>query len=348
MKIIASTMVVTLLLALPATVYALATEAFGNAPAANQPEWAKGVIDVVNLKSRVYSQWVNGNESFFYRGDAQAVNEALRQYAVVQDDVRELILFPGSGKTQSFAFNWKFHVPSGIYRAVSKKKHAVLTVFVNAAKPRPLERKHVEKWLQDLNSDSFKTRENANQELQKLGRDAKPLLREALKASPVLEQRRRIEALLEKVRDFDVTDLDIPKGITVISVDDMLAAGWKELNDADYIVRSLAIQELTQLALYSDKVVPALVDALQNDKNNHVRRVAAACLAHVGVQAKSAVPVLKQGLDDPDAYIRNACQTALERIANAKDTPGQTERIQKELAILQEINEFKMTAGGSR
>jgi hypothetical protein len=101
MKMVASTTVVTLLLALPPAVLALATETFGNAPVVKQPEWAEGIIDVVNLPSRVYSYWVNGNENFFYRGNALALNEALRKYATVKDDIRQLILLPGSGKAQT-------------------------------------------------------------------------------------------------------------------------------------------------------------------------------------------------------------------------------------------------------
>jgi HEAT repeat protein len=109
----------------------------------------------------------------------------------------------------------------------------------------------------------------------------------------------------------------------------------------------MAIQELSRLAAYSDQVVPALVDMLQKDKDDHVRRVAAACLAGVGVRAKSAVPVLKQGLNDPDAYIRDACQRALDQIKNAKPQPEQEEGVKRQLAIWKEINEFKKAAGGS-
>src|SRR5262245_44235735 len=192
MKLVVGTALATLLLASPARALALATETFGNAPTVKQPDWAEGVLGVVNLKSRVYSYWVNGNENFFYRGDAQALSEALRQFAAVKDDVRQLILLPGAGKAQSLrgqaiAFDWQFHVPSGIYKAVSGRKHAVLTVYISALKPRPLERKQVEKWLGELHSDSFKIRERAGQELQKLGNDAKPFLREALRGQPPLE-----------------------------------------------------------------------------------------------------------------------------------------------------------------
>jgi hypothetical protein len=345
MKLVSSTMVVALFLAWPQAAFALGMETFGNAPATKQPEWAEGVVDVVNLKSRVYSYWVNGNESFFYRGDARALHDALRQYAAVRDDVRQLILLPGSGKTQSFAgqvvpFDWQFHVPSGIYRAMTKQKHAVLTVYVSAPKPRPRDKPQVEKWLQDLNSDLFKTRETATEELRKLGNDAKPFLRAALKGSLTLETRRRMEALLEKLRGFDVTDLDVP------IVDDLLANALKELKDPDREVRARAIQELESLTPYSDKVVPALVEIFKQDKDAHVRRMAAACLASACVQARSAIAFVKQGVNDPDKYVRSVFRDALEQIEKTKDTDGQAERIRQELAILQEIKEFKKSAGG--
>jgi len=141
MRIVGRMAFVALVSVMPAKVGALGTETLGNAPVVKQPDWAEGVVDVVNLKSRVYSQWVNGNENFFYRGDSQAANEAIRHYALIKDDVRELILLPGSGRALTFDrkpvdFDWQLQVPSGIYRAVSKRRHAVMTVYINGAKPR--------------------------------------------------------------------------------------------------------------------------------------------------------------------------------------------------------------------
>src|ERR1700678_4556702 len=98
MKIGASLLLTTLVLAFPSVVLALGQESFGNTPVANQPEWVKGVLDVVNQESRVYSMWVNGNENFFYRGNAQALNEALKKYRAVETGgARRLILLPGTG-----------------------------------------------------------------------------------------------------------------------------------------------------------------------------------------------------------------------------------------------------------
>lgn len=355
MKIVLGAAVVTLLvLALPATVRALGEESFGNAPMVRQPDWAAGVLEVVNLESRVYRRWVNGNEHFYYRGNFKALNEALRKYAAVQADVRQLVLLPGSGKTQSFehkpvAFDWQFHVPSGIYKAVSKRSNPILTAYVNATRPRPAQdRKRIDGWLADLSSDSFAARDKASQELEKLGQDAKPFVREALKAGPTPEARRRLQALLDVLTGLDVTDLEVPAGVTVVTPDDLVVEYLKGLKAADPTVRGMAAQDLHELGSYSDKVVPPLTEALRDEKHEWVRRVAAGCLGHLGTQAKAAVPVLKQGLNDPDGNVRSAYQAALEQIESARDEPGQAERLKRERAILDEINEFKKAAGGGK
>ena len=54
-------------------------------------------------------------------------------------------------------------------------------------------------WIADLDSEQFATREAATAELTKLDRAAEPALRQALAKKPPLEQRRRIERLLERL-----------------------------------------------------------------------------------------------------------------------------------------------------
>src|SRR4051812_398772 len=65
-------------LALSCSAWGLGTEDFGNKPLAeaNYKEW-KGIMPVVNDKARVYSNWVNGNEHFYYTGKAKELNAAL-------------------------------------------------------------------------------------------------------------------------------------------------------------------------------------------------------------------------------------------------------------------------------
>lgn len=62
--------------------WAMGQEDFGNAALneANFRDWP-GIMPLVNHPSRVYHSWVNGNERFYYRGDAVALNDALRKFA---------------------------------------------------------------------------------------------------------------------------------------------------------------------------------------------------------------------------------------------------------------------------
>jgi hypothetical protein len=195
------------LLALPVFAFALATESFGNAPVVRQPEWSNGVLETINLKSRVYSIWINGNENFFFRGNRAALAEALQRYAAIDGQVHEVVILPGPGTTQSLDgkkidFDWQLHVPSGIYKAMTKRKDVVLTVHINvAASDRPLNRERVDTWITDLDSDKFQVREKAAQELEKLGDDVRQILRDALKGrAKTPEGRRRVEVLLDKLR----------------------------------------------------------------------------------------------------------------------------------------------------
>jgi hypothetical protein len=362
MKVVAGPALVALVLALPTTARALRelAETFGNAPVANQRGWAEGVVDVVNLQSRVYWYLVSGprpsdrNDYFFYRGNADALNEALRKYALVKGGARRLILLPAPGQTQSLrgkpvAFDWRFHVSTGTGQAGTKGGHAVMTVYVNAARPpRPSEaqRKRIGQWLRDLDSATFRIREKARKELQTLGSAARPFLRAALKTRPTLEARRQIEALLDRLRDLDVSALEVPKGVAVIGVDDLLATYLQGLKDADLDVCRVADRQLSLLASCSDQVVPALAELLRKGRHAYVRHWAAAALARVGVKARSALPALKAGLDDPDRNFRRTFQAAIDQINKARDRPEPEEVVKKRRAILKDIQEFKKAAGG--
>jgi hypothetical protein len=114
-----------------------------------------------------------------------------------------------------------------------KETHAVLTVYVSAAKPGELkDRRAVSTWIGQLDSPDFKEREAASAELRKLGLAAKPALRAALAGNPSAEQRQRVEAILKDFAGFDASDLELPKGLTVVGVDDLIvqyAKGASEL-----------------------------------------------------------------------------------------------------------------------
>jgi hypothetical protein len=327
-----------ILLALPAAALAESFESFGNAPLGKRPGWADGVLDVVNLPSRVYSLWEGLAETptFFYQGDGRALNDAIRKFAAIKASQRRLILLPGRGKTHSFNrkpidFDWRLHLPTG--------KHAVMTAYINAQTPRgPLDRKKAQKWIAALDDDSFASRQTASRELEKLGAAAKPLLREALKRRPSPEVRRRIGALLEKLKGFDAGDLEVPDGVTVVTANDLLQAHLKALSGSD---QTRAMSGLVELAPYSDKVVGALIARLDKGKNEYVRRVAAQSLGRIGAAAKTALPALKAGLDDPNPNIRSAFRAAVDQIEKARDEPGWGEELEKRRAIFKDLDAWK-------
>jgi RNA polymerase sigma factor (sigma-70 family) len=61
-------------------------------------------------------------------------------------------------------------------------------------------REQIDQWVRDLDAGAFQMREQAKAELEKLGVLAEPALRRALANKPTLEQRRRIEPLLAKLK----------------------------------------------------------------------------------------------------------------------------------------------------
>jgi hypothetical protein len=247
MKVVAFTAAATALLALPATGFALrcVQEQFGNSPVARQPEWAEGVLGVVNLKSRVYSiRSVGGlanavDENFYYKGDARDLTEALRKFAAIKASQRRLILLPGQGRAQSFSgnavgFDWRLQVRSGICKELTGSKHAVLMVYISVARPkgRP-DAQRAQRLIADLDNDSFEKRQKAERELRALEREARPFLRDALKVRKELELIRRAQRLLKRLPGFDVGDLEVPPGVTALTPSDLFAEHFAALSDTD-------------------------------------------------------------------------------------------------------------------
>ncbi len=156
-----------LVLALPTTAFALRREAFGNAAISDLGDIPQGVAGVVILPSRVYCQTGDGPQNFYYRGDARALEEALGRFASVKGESHQLIVLPGPAQTHSFdgkpvEFDWQFTLSRGRYRALFKRDDAVLRVYVNLQKPRPLDAQTVEKWLSDLDSETFAPRHQSH------------------------------------------------------------------------------------------------------------------------------------------------------------------------------------------
>jgi hypothetical protein len=100
-----------LLAVLPARLWALGEEKLGNEPLndANYVKWP-GLAAVVNNKSRVYYNWVNGNENCYYTCNAAELSGLLTHYAAATLKAHEVAVVPGPGKASTFGGESKFEV----------------------------------------------------------------------------------------------------------------------------------------------------------------------------------------------------------------------------------------------
>jgi hypothetical protein len=82
---------------------------------------------------------------------------------------------------------------------LSAAPRQAVDLFGKHLKPVPVvEEKEIAALLANLEADDFKTREQATQELEKIGEQALPVLKKALADKPSLEARKRIERLVEQ------------------------------------------------------------------------------------------------------------------------------------------------------
>ena len=83
-------------------------------------DWPKGVEDVLRHPSRVYWNWVNGNENAYYDGDIETVNELLKLFAKVDLTSHHVVIRSGRPSARSFhgkitPYAVQFELPGGIY-----------------------------------------------------------------------------------------------------------------------------------------------------------------------------------------------------------------------------------------
>jgi hypothetical protein len=332
------------LLGLTPRALALATEHFGSDPVSpGFLSLGREALDLANLPGRFYWYEVNGNPTFFYRGDAGALNAALKKFAALPGDARELILLPGPGEGHSltgekrFGYDWRVNTPAGLHR----EGPPTVTVYVAAVAPaRAPDPGQLERWLADLDSDSFEVRDRAGRELEKLGFAAAPALRKALGGKPSPEVRRRVEGLLGALHGVDLREVRLPGGVAVLEVSDLLARYRARLKGEDGTARGYAAGALGGLAPYAD-VVPDLVAVLKGDRHEYARRSAAGALARLGKKAAPALPTLKAGLNDPDVNVRNAYEYAVKQIEGAGEEKPDDKQAERQRALLEGISAFR-------
>ena len=101
-------------------VHGMAEEQFGPKPDAfAQPDWPVGLVDLLRHPSRVYSIWVNGNETFYFSATPRQIEELIAMYSksrlrdhmvVVADDAPQRASF----KKEKIDYNVTLQVVDGI------------------------------------------------------------------------------------------------------------------------------------------------------------------------------------------------------------------------------------------
>jgi hypothetical protein len=86
-------------------------------PIEGSSAWPKNTLALVNSGERVGGFWVNQSDSLFYRGDAAALNEFIKQYSRIDDTPLKVILHAGAkpltgrlAEKPTVPFNWALQV----------------------------------------------------------------------------------------------------------------------------------------------------------------------------------------------------------------------------------------------
>ncbi|HZU39135.1 MAG TPA: HEAT repeat domain-containing protein, partial [Gemmataceae bacterium] len=166
----------------------------------------------------------------------------------------------------------------------------------------PTERRQVEELIRRLNDDDYSVREEASADLVEFGSAAVPLLRKALKGTP-LEVSRRAKKCIQRINPPSVEVLSAaarllgarhPKG----ALDTLL--NYLPVADDDELASEIRAS-ITALAFKAGEPRPALVQALR-DPRPVVRGAAVDALCQGG--GRRSLPLVRPLLTDRDADVR--------------------------------------------
>lgn len=340
---------------LPASAHALGHIIVGNEPIGTEAGYGKEVLALVNTEERVYAYIHDWHRTFYFKGGPKALNEAMRRFAAIPDDRREIILLPAPGKPllhdKPIAFDWCLRdvgSRSGRGRDVLVQEseiadnRATLTIYIpEPLPPAPADEKAARKWIADIGSDEFKTRERAAKELADMGPSVAALIREALKGKTSPEARDRMERILASMSGVIRLDvLQIPDGVPVVSLDSHLARCRKELESKYSSSRGDAAWALLTHGSPGKEIVPDLEKVLKNEKLIGPLVAAARAAWQLGVEAKTLVPVLAEVAKSEDANLKNICEQAIANIEKAKAEPVSDAAAKRRATIRREIRDY--------
>jgi hypothetical protein len=124
MRKIATGLVGVLVLLACGRAYGMATEQIGpdsviGHPTFPQPDWPKGIVEIPRHESRVYSIWVNGNETFYFKATPEDVNPLVALFSKARMRDHEVVIATSPKPVKTFTdltvdYNVSLQIVAGI------------------------------------------------------------------------------------------------------------------------------------------------------------------------------------------------------------------------------------------
>lgn len=94
-----------------------------------QPDWPVGIEAIPQRLSRVYSIWVNGNETFYFQAAAAEVNDLVARFSKARIRDHEIAIVGGKGEVKTFKgdpieFNVSLQIVAGIALFMARERGA--------------------------------------------------------------------------------------------------------------------------------------------------------------------------------------------------------------------------------
>ena len=128
----------------------------------------------------------------------------------------------------------------------------------------------------------------------------------------------------------DVTKLQVPKGITVLTLTEVKQRTREGLKSGDKTVRGWGTGVLASLDPYDTESRDAIVQLL-DDKDNWVRLNAAGAITLFGKKAEPALPALRRAMTSDDKQLKERAQESISRIEKAEDHPDAERAHQRQM-----------------
>ena len=339
-------------LAVPEPAFALREVIVGNEPLSG---YGKEVLALLNVEERVYLEDgpLGGMLTAHFRGGPRAVNHALGRFRALPAAEHEIILRAGPPPALAFGkkaipYDWVLYYPgeeAGRPGGPVRNK-TTLTIYIREPlPPAPADPAAARRSIAALGSDDFKTRERAARELTALGPSVAGLVREALRGKPSAEARDRMEKILAGMSTTLRLDvLELPAGVPVVCLDDLLARARKGL--ADPARRGNAAWALAEADPPAEEILPDLERLLKTETDRNAVCGAMWAANRLGAGAKPLLPLLRAAADRADKNVAAACRQVIAGIEQAKADPVPAAEARKRATVRTEIKEF--VAGRAR